>query len=79
MRRSIVSFYEKLDIMCYDKSHGRLKYRGNGDYICLVCCNLRHNEKFDAKSNDEYIAVKDTLECGIRTAEMTTSHSFILN
>ena len=54
-----MNFYEKLDIMCYDKSHGRLKYRGNGDYICPVCGSLWHDEKYDNENRDEYYCVRD--------------------
>ena len=51
--------YQITSLLCRDRSHGSLEYRGNGDYVCPVCGLSYHDCDFDDSYPDESLSVYD--------------------
>ena len=49
--------YEVWKLKCSNRKHGEMEYRGDGDYVCLVCGEIYHDDEFDDEESGLWSAV----------------------
>ncbi len=57
--------YKKIDILCSVPNHNtvKMKYQGDGNYVCPVCGELYHDDDFDDAGDDsERLSVYDAAD-----------------
>lgn len=54
--------YKPHNLMCRDRSHGQIEYKGNGDYECPVCGMTYHDDDYDDIDSEESLSVYDAAQ-----------------
>jgi len=51
--------YQVFSLLCTNREHGEMEYKGEGDYECPVCGFIYHDDEYDNDYSDEAISVYD--------------------
>lgn len=51
--------YEVFSLLCSNREHGEMDYKGEGDYECPVCGSTYHDCDYDDDGDDDGLSVYD--------------------